>query len=741
MPENEQRLRELERKFLKADQMAQAGDEQAKADAQLFASEIKRLRAEGGLVTPAQPESVQQTDQRAGAMAGQLDQLLSDQQFSELTGRGVSPQDIISRPDSTGGTHLMERPPMEASRDAVLQSVPRNEAIELPALAFEGATLGQGDRILDAAGQSALADGLNLRAQQGRENRPWWQTLGAEGLGGLATGTLSGVMTRNALRQAPKLIGGVSGAVYGEGQGDRGQVNVTNALAGGAMGGLGTAVFQAGLGSANALRRVGQGRQTPGQAANTQFGVRLSQGQATDDYNQRTWEYSAARGAQPGAQEEARAFFEQQREDVISAAEGLAGNRFANSSDAAGEFLEGTARRAGEAQNDITDAYNAARAYDASLTGDGVRAMQAGIIGSIRNDPGTQDIAFLIEGSPQMFRRTYPGASGALEAVRILERSIPDDAVGVQFDLIETARRSVNASVGNASTQADRRAAQAIKRGFDDYVEFAVRNAMFDGDEAFLDAFRNARGLHADFQRTFNVNDFYDDIIRRDSSPEEALRAVLGASKIGNRRQTREMIAGLREALGPNSDEFGALQEAAIKRLVRGSNLTRGGFSDRGYTNFLKNLDELLVGENQYVAAELFSPQQYQALRDFRNVLERIIPPEGSINRSNTQYEQQRELARSMLSDWRQRWQHRAGGRTILTIMEGVPIVQRFLSPEYANARRAQGAFGMQAGNQAPPTALPPGSRVATGQLGVSAENALLPDDGLRTQELQPPPR
>ena len=634
--------------------------ELAKRKALALAGARARAGTEHGSQTPglgvthAQPQapkvrSAAEVLQEAQALVGQIDNLEADALRGDIRQNPDSkynPQ--VYRDPNTGQPFIRSYDPYllkdqwdtDEWPDAVedLKNDPwtqRQSVVGVAGLA------GYGDEIAGKLAGPGAADFIRDARSRGYEERPAESFLleaGASLPAMVATSEIAGLRTGGA----------ISGGVYSSGIADsddplvRAAYGGVGAVGGGLLTSSGAGVVDFGKGAANMarrLRRSATGRQSVTENARDEFGIRLTQGQATDDLDQIAFEHAAARGGRsPAAAQVMRPFMDDQGESVRAAGRGIAGNVYETPNQAGAVVQEGLSNRASEAQSGVTAAYDAATAFNSTLRADGVASMPAAVLGGVGSDGKVifdASVRQLREINPRGFNGTYPQTSAALTSIENL--SSIGSKNGLPFEQLEFMRRSINDAIGSAQGP-DKRSAVQVKRAFDKYMDDAVDAALFDGDAAFLTAYKNARGLSADFSNNFRANRLFEKIIERDASPEQTLEYILGAVKIGNTDRTRQIIPQLKRALGEDSLEWAALQEAAIKRVM--------AQTDKTYNPkvLMDNLDEMLRGRNQTVVEELFTADQVSRLHRFRGVVAKLVPPVGAINHSGTAYEIRRQL-------------------------------------------------------------------------------------------------
>ena len=146
-----------------------------------------------------------------------------------------------------------------------------------------------------------------------------------------------------------------------------------------------------------------------------------------------------------------------------------------------------------------------------------------------------------------------------------------------------------------------------------------------DGSGAALDQVKKARGLWADYVRTFagkkGADNYIRKIIEDELSPDQVAGWLFGASKNIGGGQSALLAKKMRDILGADSPEFNTLRQAAWNRLTMKADVPRG-------TDDMESaLREFLAGKGKTLAAELFNPKELARMQEFRMALNALRVP------------------------------------------------------------------------------------------------------------------
>ncbi|WP_299983882.1 hypothetical protein [uncultured Ruegeria sp.] len=217
---------------------------------------------------------------------------------------------------------------------------------------------------------------------------------------------------------------------------------------------------------------------------------------------------------------------------------------------------------------------------------------------------------------------------------------------GVSLRLIETFRKDLNASLSRAKPE-DKRALSIIKNEYDTWVDDVVTAQLFDGDEAGFGDLKEARRLWAEYSAKYRGKDrgsrFLQDMIDADASPDQVMRWMFGASKLGSGKMNAPLAATLRNTLGKSSDEWNLVRQAAFRQLTQkpGTETPEAaGPIPWGPQKVSENIRGFFNSpQTKPLANVLFSKEEKAQMLRLSGALKRMVPPPGAVNHSGTAYE------------------------------------------------------------------------------------------------------
>lgn len=200
--------------------------------------------------------------------------------------------------------------------------------------------------------------------------------------------------------------------------------------------------------------------------------------------------------------------------------------------------------------------------------------------------------------------------------------NLPDNVSGVTLKAIETQRRIINNNISAAANPSDRAAMTAIKREFDGWLDEAVEGALISGDEAALQALKDARQLRFEYGRRFegrgDSDRFITGLLDGSRTPEELVNIALGAGQVSKAGGAR-FIDRLRLAADNDPQVIGALRAAHFQRMTTGANgepLAMG--------QIVRNIKSTEYN-NASVLKALYSPEEWAEVRRLAAALDPLI--------------------------------------------------------------------------------------------------------------------
>lgn len=389
------------------------------------------------------------------------------------------------------------------------------------------------------------------------------------------------------------------------------------------------------------------------------FNVPLTVGEASRDAGQISREQKMLRGLEDRPRQEAEARIGldptsermralQEARDKIGAGFDKHGQLMVTEPEAAGNLIQQAVRDSERnAKFNVNEAYKDVRKLDGEF--------DPKIFAEQPFGERVSAYAFPDE-SFKLAEKRSPNATSALEYLDTLSqkarsgRPITMEAVDdVRKNLLDFRKSADKAAKAIGGDATDAGAMKRIINGFDAFVDEALLatdqhgNPFFSGDGNLAQqTMKAARSLHSEYRQAFRQRNPGDAVGREMErilgktddqalEPHTIIKNILGSQgQMGAKDLAPKMIRRLGEVLGQDSAEFSALRQAAFQHVTEfGPNRTPGRVA--------KDIDQFLNGYGGRAARELFDADQLRVIRRYGDLMERMVPPAGTINFSNHQ--------------------------------------------------------------------------------------------------------
>lgn len=388
----------------------------------------------------------------------------------------------------------------------------------------------------------------------------------------------------------------------------------------------------------------------------SQLGVVLSEGQRSGELPLIQREQAALRN-QLGtpAHEAAQAFREQQEAQLQAAREGVGrgldpyGGVVADSPYQAGDIAgRGVRQAAGIAKNDVTAAYDVAKAMPGEIHAGAFE----GIAQRIKGDLSLRDDPIIVD------EKTTPFANQALQDIeqtidrlKIPNRADPfapsssENIVGVNLRGVEQVRKRLTTfrkQAWKSGNDTDGMATSSIVDAFDRRVDAAIDGGLFNGDPRAVQAWKDARSAHADYKSTFGgqpkdaVGNVVQKVLGRRANEPASANAVAdylyGSVGVNPSDLNLGVAKRFKQILGERSPEWSGVKQGLWSRLVDpGADLAQWGpkkTADR--------INKFLNSDGKDMAAAVYSPTDRKVMQDYADLLRKLEVPQSGANWSNT---------------------------------------------------------------------------------------------------------
>ena len=360
-----------------------------------------------------------------------------------------------------------------------------------------------------------------------------------------------------------------------------------------------------------------------------EFNIPLTRGQRAADQAQLSFEDSARAGMLGNkAQKQMLNFENAQTQAVNSSADDLAA-RLSNNADIAtpAEAGDRIINAVQQGEQSASSAVNNAYQFvpDASITPEGFKGLTDAVKRSM-ND---------IE-----FDQTLPETNKLLQVFNNIEEVVANAGADISpqhIKTLEQIRRRINTAISSAkgANNADFRQVQIMKRTYDTYLDDAVEKALFTGDDAALDALKNARSISADYFKKFAeqpskrktgmipdpAGKFIERIVADDVTAQEVINAFFGAAKLTNKKGAEKLADRVRAIV--DDEAWNSLKQAAFLRLVQTTPV-----NGQAVISGSKTLSAInkAIETNRGMLNKLYTPTELATIRRWAVAVKRTQP-------------------------------------------------------------------------------------------------------------------
>jgi len=408
-------------------------------------------------------------------------------------------------------------------------------------------------------------------------------------------------------------------------------------------------------------RKTGPNEATAREVAANEFGIPLTRGQATADFDQIAFEQAAKAGARGEmAGDIMRGRFATQREAVDASKSSIA-NDIApltptrNVQESAGVTLEGVRSEARTLKENVDRAYDVARA---EMSG---AAVDRGAVTELPNiaRAALREQGFVFDKDLMPLTTRALSMLDDLGALKVKNEAFQpgvstpknmDDVVGVAMDAIEMVRKNIGGKTGllaKAGDDAERAGLKTVVKSFDQWLNSVSDAALISGRPEAVEAIKAAR---AEASKRFSLigkrnelddaGPVIDRMIKSDVTEQEVANFLYGAGKVGESGRGYRVAKRVEEIVGRDSDAWDAVRRGMWQRLTENAE----GKTQPGPQAVSQNIYEFVNGKGKALSELLFDDAERATMRRYAKVLKDTVPPVDATNPSKSGYEVARAL-------------------------------------------------------------------------------------------------
>ena len=359
--------------------------------------------------------------------------------------------------------------------------------------------------------------------------------------------------------------------------------------------------------------------------AELQHGLKLTRGQATGNMRQLSTEEGLRN--QTILMDQFKKVDDLNQSAVEGGLRNIRSNMYGNADDAilpaasAETALDGLKSAANTAKTEYQKAYN--EVGNLYVKNEAVDGLEQRLASSVR-----------------MSERSTPMAMEAMDVVREGIEKLPTNSKGFSIKAFDNQRKEINNLYSKGMSDTDKRALTTVKNELDDWFYSSVDDSLLKGNPEQLEKLTKARGMMSDYMNRFQSKESSKKVIKqildKDVTPEEfsnMLVNVNGYSKAG----AANTIKSYKEAVGPDSDAFKALQANVFEKLIIGGvNPKTGQAAVKGYEGLSSAFHNAYNVKGTSMMKELFDNKTGNEIKSLMSSVRKLIKPDEIKNASGS---------------------------------------------------------------------------------------------------------
>lgn len=211
---------------------------------------------------------------------------------------------------------------------------------------------------------------------------------------------------------------------------------------------------------------------------------------------------------------------------------------------------------------------------------------------------------------------------------------------------LEAWKKRLNRAIGNTMEPADKRIMQAVSRHYDDFLGNLADDAIVNGDETAINAFKNARGLASQKFKFYNSDTSIQKILdNRELSGTQLVNTILGANKMVGKGDDGRIVETMLNLAGDKAPDMQNAMRRGVMAKVLNDSLssttdatTVGTAAERKLLDFgkmKKSLGSLMQQRETFGA--LFDDSEQSYFKQMYKDIDQIASKQpGAVNNSST---------------------------------------------------------------------------------------------------------
>lgn len=207
------------------------------------------------------------------------------------------------------------------------------------------------------------------------------------------------------------------------------------------------------------------------------------------------------------------------------------------------------------------------------------------------------------------------------------------EATAANVKSLETWRKRLtrDAESMKMSDPAQAEALRRLKGRYDDFMEESMEDAILSGDDMAIAQWKRARKLRADYGAAFEKNKIVNKLVTGEHTPEETVKLMFGAGKLGNKtsQELNNALTLIKKKV-PSEVYDGLREEAFIRLLQNQSDIFSPTKFSTEFTNAMKN--------NRTTMHHIFNKEELDIMKRLSDVSKSTVYDPLATNPSKTSY-------------------------------------------------------------------------------------------------------
>ena len=256
-----------------------------------------------------------------------------------------------------------------------------------------------------------------------------------------------------------------------------------------------------------------------------------------------------------------------------------------------------------QSRKNVSEMFDAAKSGNATFPTSAAKEFAKNAIDSVSD--------FDIQDMPRLRAR--------VDELKAME-DLPDNSA-LKLNALANFRKKINRKA--PVNDVEQNVALGILKGqVDSFMQDLFDADMISGDRLAITRWRSANQAYRQHAQTFKADKTINNMIKQEATPEQMSNWIFGASSVGAKSQSGQVVKRLKDILGEDSQQFNALRQEVVYDVMKPLLVEKPNFRQ-----FVNRYNQF-VSRNPTLAKELF-PDSYDDLRILKRQSEALLKSGG----------------------------------------------------------------------------------------------------------------